>query len=161
MSLPLSLLEYSFPGDQLRRNSLRLIYVNGQSCYNNSPELLFAAMSLYQLRIIERLWGSRKFAVHLSRLSRFLKIHADIYLVFPIQRPPTNPPPPSNHHNHAPSPHIWRRKSPPRRSYAPHLRPSRSIPRRDTYSLQVPHRHFQVPLYILQYERRPRTSPQR
>lgn len=33
-----------------------------QSCYNNSTELLFAAMSLYQMRIIERLWGSRKFA---------------------------------------------------------------------------------------------------
>ncbi|CAD6575868.1 MAG: hypothetical protein ASARMPRED_007491 [Alectoria sarmentosa] len=33
-----------------------------QSCYNNSTELLFAAMSLYHLRIIERLWGPRKFA---------------------------------------------------------------------------------------------------
>ena len=34
-----------------------------KSCYNNSTELLFAAMSLYQMRVIERLWGSRKFAV--------------------------------------------------------------------------------------------------
>lgn len=31
--------------------------------YTNSTEVLFAAMTLYQLRIIERLWGSRKFAV--------------------------------------------------------------------------------------------------
>ena len=34
-----------------------------KGCYNNSTELLFAAMSLYQMRVIERLWGSRKFAV--------------------------------------------------------------------------------------------------
>ncbi|GAB7350374.1 hypothetical protein MBLNU459_g1001t1 [Dothideomycetes sp. NU459] len=31
-------------------------------CYTNSTEVLFAAMTLYQLRIIERLWGTRKFA---------------------------------------------------------------------------------------------------
>ena len=36
-----------------------------QICYVNSTELLFAAMTLYHLRIIERLWGSRKFAVGL------------------------------------------------------------------------------------------------
>jgi hypothetical protein len=34
-----------------------------QLCYTNSTEVLFAAMSFYQLRVIERLWGSRKFAV--------------------------------------------------------------------------------------------------
>ncbi|KAK0269947.1 hypothetical protein LTR35_014413 [Friedmanniomyces endolithicus] len=34
-----------------------------QFCYTNSTEVLFAAMTLYQLRVIERLWGSRKFAV--------------------------------------------------------------------------------------------------
>lgn len=34
-----------------------------QLCYTNSTEVLFAAMTLYQLRIVERLWGSRKFAV--------------------------------------------------------------------------------------------------
>ncbi|KAI9880551.1 MAG: hypothetical protein M1830_002250 [Pleopsidium flavum] len=33
-----------------------------QACFTNSTEVLFAAMSLYHLRIIERLWGSRKFA---------------------------------------------------------------------------------------------------
>ncbi|KAJ9618660.1 hypothetical protein H2203_008864 [Taxawa tesnikishii (nom. ined.)] len=32
-----------------------------QLCYTNSTEVLFAAMTLYQLRVIERLWGSRKF----------------------------------------------------------------------------------------------------
>ena len=37
-----------------------LIY---QLCYTNSSEVLFASMTLYHLRIIERLWGSRKYAV--------------------------------------------------------------------------------------------------
>ena len=34
-----------------------------QLCYTNSTEVLFAAMTFYQLRVIERLWGSKKFAV--------------------------------------------------------------------------------------------------
>lgn len=34
-----------------------------QLCYTNSTEVLFAAMTLYNMRIIERLWGSRKYAV--------------------------------------------------------------------------------------------------
>ncbi|SMQ48698.1 unnamed protein product [Zymoseptoria tritici ST99CH_3D7] len=33
-----------------------------QLCYTNSTEVLFAAMTIYNLRVIERLWGSRKFA---------------------------------------------------------------------------------------------------
>lgn len=37
-----------------------LIY---QLSYNNSTEVLFAAMTLYNLRSVERMWGSRKFAV--------------------------------------------------------------------------------------------------
>lgn len=44
-----------------------------QTCYTNSTELLFAAMSIYHMRIIERLWGSRKFAV---RGQRIFNIHA-------------------------------------------------------------------------------------
>lgn len=39
-----------------------------QLCYTNSTEVLFAAMTFYQLRVIERLWGSRKFAVCLRQL---------------------------------------------------------------------------------------------
>jgi hypothetical protein len=34
-----------------------------QLCYTNSSELLFAGMAVYHLRVVERLWGSRKFAV--------------------------------------------------------------------------------------------------
>ncbi|KAJ6783710.1 hypothetical protein PWT90_05460 [Aphanocladium album] len=33
-----------------------------QLCFTNSIEVLFAAMSLYNLRTIERMWGSRKYA---------------------------------------------------------------------------------------------------
>ncbi|EMF13529.1 uncharacterized protein SEPMUDRAFT_163217 [Sphaerulina musiva SO2202] len=33
-----------------------------QLCYTNSTEVLFATMTLYNLRVIERLWSSRKFA---------------------------------------------------------------------------------------------------
>jgi len=37
-----------------------LIY---QLCYTNSSEVLFSCMALYNLRIIEQMWGSRKYAV--------------------------------------------------------------------------------------------------
>ena len=36
-----------------------------QLSYTNSSEVLFAAMAFYHLRTIERLWGSRKYAVSL------------------------------------------------------------------------------------------------
>ncbi|CAI6096917.1 hypothetical protein V2G26_016131 [Clonostachys chloroleuca] len=36
-----------------------LIY---QLCYTNSTEVLFGVITLYQLRIVERMWGSRKYA---------------------------------------------------------------------------------------------------
>jgi len=35
--------------------------LTSQICYVNSTEVLFAAWTLYNLRVIERLWGSRKF----------------------------------------------------------------------------------------------------
>ncbi|PMD62022.1 uncharacterized protein K444DRAFT_611233 [Hyaloscypha bicolor E] len=33
-----------------------------QLCYTNSTEVLFATMTIYNMRVIERLWGSRKYA---------------------------------------------------------------------------------------------------
>ncbi|KAL2127415.1 hypothetical protein VTI74DRAFT_10766 [Chaetomium olivicolor] len=33
-----------------------------QLCYTNSSEVLFGAMALYNLRVVEQLWGSRKYA---------------------------------------------------------------------------------------------------
>ena len=41
----------------------KLIAVRIQACYSNATELLFATMTIYNMRIVERLWGSRKFAV--------------------------------------------------------------------------------------------------
>lgn len=35
--------------------------------YANSTEVLFAALTLYQLRVVERVWGSRKMAVRSAR----------------------------------------------------------------------------------------------
>lgn len=43
-----------------------LIY---QLCYTNSSEVLFAAMTLYNMRGVERMWGSRKYAVSSLPLS--------------------------------------------------------------------------------------------
>lgn len=40
-----------------------------QLCFMNSSEVLFACMAIYNLRVVERMWGSRKFAV--SRISLF------------------------------------------------------------------------------------------
>lgn len=37
-----------------------------QTCFTNSTEVLFAVLTFYQLRVIERLWGSRKFAVSID-----------------------------------------------------------------------------------------------
>ena len=34
-----------------------------QLCFSNSSEVLFACATLYQMRVVERMWGSRKFAV--------------------------------------------------------------------------------------------------
>ncbi len=34
-----------------------------QLCFTNSSEVLFACMTLYQMRIVEHMWGSRKYAV--------------------------------------------------------------------------------------------------
>jgi hypothetical protein len=45
---------------QYRQTWRALIY---QLCYTNSSEVLFAAMTLYNMRAIEQQWGSRKYAV--------------------------------------------------------------------------------------------------
>lgn len=38
-----------------------------QLCCTNSSEVLFASMTLYHLRVIEQMWGSRKYAVSYSK----------------------------------------------------------------------------------------------
>ncbi|KAF1812189.1 hypothetical protein P152DRAFT_417190, partial [Eremomyces bilateralis CBS 781.70] len=37
-------------------------FLTWQGAYLNSTEVLFAVISIYQIRVVERLWGSRKFA---------------------------------------------------------------------------------------------------
>jgi len=43
-----------------------------QLCYTNSSEVLFASMTLYNMRLVERMWGSRKYAVSSHFLTLFL-----------------------------------------------------------------------------------------
>jgi len=50
-----------------------LIY---QLCYTNSSEVLFGCMTLYHMRAIERVWGSRKYA-------SFILVSALLTTVFP------------------------------------------------------------------------------
>lgn len=39
-------------------------------CYTNSADVLFAAVVVYQLRVVERIWGSRKMLVRLRFIRR-------------------------------------------------------------------------------------------
>ncbi|KOS20579.1 DSC E3 ubiquitin ligase complex subunit 2 [Escovopsis weberi] len=56
-----------------------------QLCYTNSTEVLFAAISLYNLRSVERMWGSRKYASFLFVLSLFTAVFPP--LVMAVLRP--------------------------------------------------------------------------
>ncbi|KAH6656795.1 hypothetical protein BKA67DRAFT_532047 [Truncatella angustata] len=62
-----------------------LIY---QLCYTNSSEVLFGAMTLYSLRVVEHMWGSRKYASFLIVTSLFTSILPTGILAF-ILRPLT------------------------------------------------------------------------
>ncbi|KAK2755970.1 hypothetical protein FQN54_005767 [Arachnomyces sp. PD_36] len=56
-----------------------------QTCYTNSTELLFAAMMLYHLRIIERLWGSRKLASFILSTLPFTTFLPPLLLAFVVR----------------------------------------------------------------------------
>ncbi|CAI4211572.1 unnamed protein product [Parascedosporium putredinis] len=45
-----------------------------QLCFMNSSEVLFACMAIYNLRVVERMWGSRKFASFLAVTSVFTAV---------------------------------------------------------------------------------------
>jgi hypothetical protein len=53
---------YLFPGSLWTRPFFWKLFT-WQTYYANSTEVIFSAMTFYNLRLIERLWGSRKFAV--------------------------------------------------------------------------------------------------
>jgi hypothetical protein len=46
--------------------------------FANSTEALFAAMLAYHLRVVERAWGKRKFAVRLLPLSPLFQCYASL-----------------------------------------------------------------------------------
>ncbi|KAF2089343.1 hypothetical protein K490DRAFT_13120, partial [Saccharata proteae CBS 121410] len=68
-----------------------------QASYVNSTEVLFAAMAFYQLRVIERLWGSRKFASFLLTTLPWTTLLPPILLAL-VLRPLT-----FNHANYLPA----------------------------------------------------------
>ncbi|KAF2449439.1 hypothetical protein P171DRAFT_451663 [Karstenula rhodostoma CBS 690.94] len=63
-------------------------FLTWQICFTNSTEVLFAAVSLYNLRVIERLWGSRKFASFLLATLPYTTLLPPLILTF-ILRPLT------------------------------------------------------------------------
>ncbi|KAK8165378.1 hypothetical protein BKA80DRAFT_271217 [Phyllosticta citrichinensis] len=67
-----------------------------QLCYANSTEVLFAAMTFYHLRVIERLWGSRKFASFLLSTLPYTTLLPPLLLAL-VVRPLT-----FNHANYLP-----------------------------------------------------------
>ena len=54
-----------------------------QLCYTNSTEVFFGAITYYNMRVVERLWGSRRFAVSCSFFNLPWIVAENILLVFP------------------------------------------------------------------------------
>ncbi|KAL1887999.1 hypothetical protein Cpir12675_006350 [Ceratocystis pirilliformis] len=53
-----------------------------QLSYSNSSEVLFACMTLYNMRIVERIWGSRKYASFVLVTSMFTAVIPPFVLAF-------------------------------------------------------------------------------
>lgn len=60
--LPIAVVPHVWGYGQLWR------FVTWSWVFTNSTEVLFGVLSLYQLRVVERLWGSRKFLVRRAYL---------------------------------------------------------------------------------------------
>ncbi|KAH9864148.1 hypothetical protein J1614_010082 [Plenodomus biglobosus] len=63
-------------------------FLTWQICFTNSTEVLFGVLTFYQLRVIERLWGSRKFASFLLATLPYTTLLPPLILTF-ILRPLT------------------------------------------------------------------------
>ncbi|KAJ4371472.1 hypothetical protein N0V83_004689 [Neocucurbitaria cava] len=63
-------------------------FATWQTCFTNSTEVLFAVLTFYQLRVIERLWGSRKFASFLLATLPYTTLLPPLLLTF-VLRPLT------------------------------------------------------------------------
>lgn len=125
-----------------------------QTCYTNSTELLFAAMSLYHMRIIERLWGSRKFVVRVpivntprlvgNRRRRLLML-MNLPLVIRPLHSTSYPPPPAPHPCRRPSPlKLQPLEHPACRPYTLGFRFAGAVSCRHTSCLQISHPHFHI-----------------
>jgi len=116
-----------------------------QLSFTNSTEVLFAVLTFYQLRVVERIWGSRKFAVRipspipsLHPIPHTQRIQANKPTVLPPFHPPLHNPPPTPHPNlHPPPPNPRPHEPPPRRPNPPPLRPPRKLLRRNPIHLPL------------------------
>ena len=128
--------------------------------YTNSTEVLFAGMTFYQLRVIERLWGTRKFGVCQHNTPTTTK--HPVYLcsniesndasknlrltgrsaVLPHNHSPLHNPPPTPAPHPPAAPLFQQDKLPPLRPHLPRLRPASTIPLRHPVDIQVPRHHI-------------------
>ncbi|EAT78196.1 hypothetical protein HBI56_214390 [Parastagonospora nodorum] len=60
-------------------------FLTWQACFTNSTEVLFGVITFYQLRVIERLWGSRKFASFLLATLPYTTLLPPLILTFAIR----------------------------------------------------------------------------
>jgi hypothetical protein len=106
-----------------------------QLCYTNSTEVLFAGMTVYNMRVIERLWGSRKYAVsplHLP-LPSIILVQLLMYVVVCATKLCLHNALTAHTARSPPAPPLLQYiQLPPRRPHTTHLRPPSSIPRRHT-----------------------------
>ncbi|RMZ67640.1 uba domain-containing ucp14 [Pyrenophora seminiperda CCB06] len=56
-----------------------------QATFTNSTEVLFAVLTFYQLRVVERLWGSRKFASFLVATLPYTTLLPPLLLTFVLR----------------------------------------------------------------------------
>jgi len=56
-----------------------------QLCYTNSSEVLFASMALYNMRMVERFWGPRKFASFVFATYLLTSIATPLLLAFLVR----------------------------------------------------------------------------
>lgn len=137
--LPIAVVPHIWGYGQLWR------FVTWNWVFTNSTEVLFGVLAFYQLRVIERLWGSRKFLVCASEHSHCTmkrkrptanKHTTELpYRNTPLHNPPTPPPP-----NVRPAPaHIRLHQPPPLRPNQHPLRPPRKLLRRNPIHIPLPH----------------------
>ena len=134
-----------------------------QLCYTNSSEVLFGAMSLYHMRMVERFWGSRKYAVSAIASLQLSHCHANRKIVIhPYSRPHNRHPPTFLPFRLPPPPFLRSPWLHPRRSHPDPLRHSSAVPRHDPANLQVQGLFIhQCPSIIIIQRRRQRRRHER